>query len=131
MDLIEAVGFLVPILIDQYGTIILGHGRVLAATSLGMAEVPAVRVEHLTPALIKVLRIADNKITENAGWDPKLLRAEIKEAVDMTIDVDLLGFEPGELDVLICDIDNDENEPEPEPPSPANVVSQTGDIYEL
>lgn len=66
-------GFINPILIDGSDRIIAGHGRVLAAKSLGMADVPTVRVDHLTPAQIRAYVIADHKLAENAGWDRTLL----------------------------------------------------------
>ena len=71
---ITEFGFVNPILIGEDGGIIAGHGRLMAARFLGMAEVPVIRLTHLTEAQRRALIIADNKITENAGWDEALLR---------------------------------------------------------
>lgn len=66
---IREFGFTSPILIDESDGIIAGHGRVLAARKLGMAEVPCIRLGHLTEAQRRAYIIADNKLALNAGWD--------------------------------------------------------------
>jgi hypothetical protein len=81
-DSITAFGFLVPILIDQGGLIIAGHGRYAAAVLLGLQEVPVIRVEGLSEAKRRALALADNKIGENAGWDRELLATELPELAE-------------------------------------------------
>ena len=66
---IRAFGFTNPILIDAAGGIIAGHGRLLAAKEIGMTEVPTITLPHLSDAQKRALRLADNKIALNAGWD--------------------------------------------------------------
>ena len=101
-DSITAFGFLVPILIDQGGLIIAGHGRYAAAALLGLQEVPVIRVEGLSDAKRRALALADNKIAENAGWDRELLATELPELADILIveglDVSITGFAPVEIE---------------------------------
>src|SRR3712207_2035183 len=66
---IRAFGFTNPVLVDDEGVLIAGHGRLLAAKAIGLAEVPTIELAGLTAAQKKALRIADNKIALNAGWD--------------------------------------------------------------
>src|SRR5271154_4395805 len=70
---IERCGFVNPILIDEGGLIIAGHGRLEAARQTEMHQVPVIRLSHLTDAEKRILRLADNRISENAGWNPQLL----------------------------------------------------------
>lgn len=98
---IETFGFTVPILIDSTGEIIAGHGRIEAAQQLGMAEVPTIQLEHLTDAQRRAYVIADNKLTERGGWDRDLLTAELADLREAGIDLELTGFEAGELEDLL------------------------------
>lgn len=86
---IREFGFANPILIDADGVIIAGHGRLLAAKSLGMTEVPTIVLPHLSDAQKRALRIADNKIALGAGWDLDLLKLELTELAVMDVDLDL------------------------------------------
>jgi len=74
---IAEFGFVNPVLVDAAGVLVAGHGRVMAAKRLGMAVVPAIRLAHLTEAQARALRLADNQIALNSGWDEALLAAEI------------------------------------------------------
>src|SRR3954451_4931045 len=75
---IEIFGFNVPILIDRYGNVIAGHGRLLAAKQLGMIEVPTLCLDHLNPAQARAFMIADNRLTDNSVWDDQLLAEHLK-----------------------------------------------------
>src|SRR4051794_13780671 len=99
---IREFGFTNPILVDPEGMVIAGHGRLLAAKAMGMAEVPTIELAGLTEAQKRALRLADNKIALNAGWDLDLLKVELGELSSLDIDLDLrlTGFSPGELDLL-------------------------------
>jgi DNA-binding XRE family transcriptional regulator len=66
---ISAFGFLVPILIDEDGVIIAGHGRHAAAKLLGLKQVPIIGVEGLSESKRRALALAENKVAEAAGWD--------------------------------------------------------------
>jgi hypothetical protein len=76
---IESFGFNVPILIDGENNVIAGHGCILAAKLLGLAEAPTVRLEHLSEAQRRAFAIADNRLTEIASWDDRLLGETLKE----------------------------------------------------
>jgi hypothetical protein len=97
-DSITAFGFLAPILIDDGGMVIAGHGRYRAAILLGLREVPVIRVEGLSDAKRRALALADNKIAENAGWNRELLARELPELADILVveglDISITGFAP-------------------------------------
>lgn len=94
---IREFGFRVPILIDGENGIIAGHGRVMAALKLGIAEVPTVDGSDMTEVQRKMYVIADNKIALNAGWDEDVLLLEIEDLRNMGADIDLLAFDPSEI----------------------------------
>lgn len=98
---IKAFGFTNPVLIDDAGEIIAGHGRLLAARKLSMAQVPAIRLPGLTPAQRRALRIADNKLALNAGWDETLLADELGALRLEQFDLSLIGFDGDELAALL------------------------------
>jgi len=92
---IETFGFTNPILIDQSNTILAGHGRVEAAKLMGLAQVPCLRIEHMTPAEKRAYVIADNKLALNAGWDEDLLAEELQallEIEDPGFEIGVIGF---------------------------------------
>ena len=119
-DSIRAFGFNQPLVIDQAGTIIVGHGRYAAAQMLGLEEVPVVVVD-ITEEQARGYRLADNKLNESA-WDMDLVIAELKELSVATID--LTGFDRS----LILDNPEKNNAV---PPTPEDPKSRLGDIYEL
>ena len=94
---ITEFGFTNPVLVDEDNVLIAGHGRTTAARALGMKEVPAIRLKNLTEAQRKALRIADNQLALNAGWDEELLRVELAELKTEDFDLDLCGFNTDEL----------------------------------
>lgn len=94
---IRKFGFNNPVLIDPDGTIIAGHGRVLAAQKLKAQEVPTITLAHLSDAEKRAYVIADNKLALNAGWDEELLKAELDALRDEDFDLGLLGFDTDEL----------------------------------
>lgn len=131
---IEEFGFVNPVLIGDNNMIIAGHGRLAAARELGLIEVPVIELGYLTPAQARALVIADNRIAQNAGWDEELLQSELAALKAEDFDLDLLGFEPAELENLLLDLaadnganEQDENIPEP----PAEAFSKLGDLWLL
>jgi ParB family chromosome partitioning protein len=102
---IKEFGWTNPILIDGDNTIIAGHGRLLAARKLGMDEVPAIRIGHLSKAQQRALVIADNQLAMNAGWDMDMLENEIRDLSDADFDVALLGFDDAELNKMLAEVD--------------------------
>lgn len=126
---INAFGFYNPILIGLDGEIIAGHGRLLAAKLLNLIEVPTITLPHLNDDQKRALRIADNKIALNSGWDRDLLRIELGDLskLDVGIDLTITGFSSGELDVML----NSEIDPEDLriPPVPKLPRMKLGDIW--
>lgn len=110
---IKQFGFNNPVLIDADDVIIAGHGRVMAARKLGLAEVPCLRLKHLTPNQVKAYVLADNRIAMNAGWDEELLAVEVESIVaGGEVDPALLGFSQEELDKWIGKPGTDTTPPE-------------------
>ena len=101
---IKEFGFNNPILLDEHNGIIAGHGRLAAAQKLGMELVPTITLAGLTEAQRKAYVIADNKLTENGGWDYDLLAVEIDRLKELEIDIDLTGFDAEELQVITQDV---------------------------
>lgn len=106
---IKEFGFTNPVLIDETGGIIAGHGRTMAARKLQMDKVPCLRLSYLTEAQKKAYVIADNKLALNAGWDDELLKIELRDLNDLDFDLSLLGFDEIELG-KIFDEQSDEDE---------------------
>jgi len=98
-----AFGFTNPLLVDADGVLIAGHGRLAAAQALGMDRVPVIVLRHLSAPQKEALRLADNRIAENASWDQALLR-EALAAIQAVPEIDLaaLGFSAGELDDILA-----------------------------
>jgi len=98
---IREFGFTNPVLIDADNGIIAGHGRVMAAQKLGMAEVPCIRLAHLTETQKRAYIIADNKLALNAGWDEEMLGLELADLREMDFDLDLIGFDADEIEAAL------------------------------
>ena len=105
---ITQFGFITPVLIDRSDNIIAGHARVNAAKTVGIEDIPTVRVDHLSPTQIRAYVIADNRLAENAGWDRHLLALELKElSIELDFDVTVTGFETAEIDLLVKELNSD------------------------
>jgi DNA modification methylase len=133
---IHRFGFNNPVLIDDAGEIIAGHGRVAAAKLLGLAAVPTLRLSHLSPAEKRAYVIADNKLAQNAGWDRETLAIELQGLINLDFDVELTGFEAPEIDLVFEDADRanaENNGPEDEipPPHPDTCTTRLGDVWIL
>jgi ParB-like chromosome segregation protein Spo0J len=94
-------GWTMPVLIDENGTIIAGHGRVLAAQRLEWTEVPVMIARGWTPAQVRAYRLADNRLAENSPWNMDLLAGELDDLRDLSVDLQALGFRAEELNELI------------------------------
>jgi len=105
---IKTFGFNVPILIDHDGKVVAGHGRWLACRLLGITEVPTLCLDHLTAAQARAFMIADNRLTEIATWDDRLLAQQFKELSLLVIDfaIEVTGFEMGEIDLRIASLND-------------------------
>jgi DNA modification methylase len=129
---IKEFGFTNPVLIDETGSIIAGHGRVLAARKLAITDVPSIRLTHLTDTQKKAYIIADNKLALNAGWDDEMLAVELLDLKDMGFDLDLTGFSPDEIEALLAPAGaeglTDEDAVPEVPEAPVTVL---GDVWLL
>ena len=101
VESISLFGFLGVVLAVRNGQIISGHGRWLAAKTLGLETVPVRYVDNLTPGQVRAFMIADNRIAENAGWDKRLLAEEFIELQEAEITLDVTGFSVSERDAII------------------------------
>ncbi len=127
-------GFTNPVLAGSDGVIIAGHGRLAAAQRLGLAEVPVVVLDHLTPSQRRALIIADNRIAENSGWDPELLRLETDALRDDDFDVSITGFDADALSDLLDGEETDQTgqtDDDQIPEVQEDAVSKPGDIWIL
>jgi ParB-like chromosome segregation protein Spo0J len=88
---IESFGFNVPVLVDRDNKVLAGHGRVQALQRLGRSEAPVIRLEHLTPAQAKAFNIADNRLTETASWNDRLLGEVLQELSIQKLDFQYRG----------------------------------------
>jgi len=130
---IKEFGFNNPILISDDYSIIAGHGRLAAARKLGLAEVPVIRLSHLSDTQRKAYVLADNRLALNAGWDNDLLKLELIELKAEDIDLEMLGFSAEELDGLLNALEPTEGLTDedaiPEPPE--EPITKPGDIWIL
>ena len=128
-------GFTQPILVDELtGGILAGHARLRAAIRLGLEAVPVIPLGHLSPAQQRAYIIADNKLSQNAGWDDKLLRIEIEALKAEAFDLDLLGFSDTELADLLddgADRTDGDTDADDAPATPVNPVCRVGDVWTL
>ncbi|MEO6716307.1 MAG: site-specific DNA-methyltransferase, partial [Novosphingobium sp.] len=123
-------GWTNPVLVDEAGTIIAGHGRIEAALKLGFAEAPVMVAAGWSDAKKRAYVIADNKLALNAGWDEDLLAAELTDLNDLAFDLALIGFDAPELERLLGSAEAADGEDEI-PPVPAAPISRTGDLWQL
>jgi DNA modification methylase len=135
---IKNFGFNVPVLIDREDNVIAGHGRLLACAALGWTEVPALCLDHLTPAQARAFMIADNRLTEIGTWDDRLLAQQLKELSLLGLDfgIEVTGFEMGEIDLRIASLEElsvtDADPADVLPEIPADPpLSKIGDAWVL
>lgn len=135
---IEAFGFNVPVLIDARDQVIAGHGRLLAAQQLGWLEVPTMCLAHLTEPQRRAFQIADNRLTEHASWDPRLLGEQLKALSEVNLDfsLEITGFATAEIDLFIEGLapatdEADDPADAMAPPSSEPPVSRAGDLWLL
>jgi DNA modification methylase len=137
-DSIRAFGFNVPLLIDSNFVVIAGHGRLLACSLLGIDVVPTIMVASLTPQQVLAFMIADNRLTENATWDQRLLAEQFQTLAEVELDfsLEVAGFEMGEIDVMIEGLSPAQEggeDPADELPGETDKVqvSRPGDLWQL
>ena len=131
-------GFNDPIAINEVDSVIIeGHGRLLAAKSLGLETVPVIKLGHLTKAQIKGYTLAHNRIAEKSEWDKDILANELEKLNEMDFDIDLTGFDSDSLDELDLKLgdepeyDSEKDDIIPEPKEENEFKVERGDIWIL
>jgi DNA modification methylase len=124
-------GWTTPVLVDEKGTIIAGHGRVLAARQLGLREAPVMVARGWSEAQCKAYVLADNKLAENAGWDKQILMLEVADLNTLGFDLSLVGFSDRELTSFSVAQHQGLTDPDDIPDAPVDPVSRAGDIWLL
>jgi len=128
---IREFGFLNPIIIDADNGIIAGHGRVMAAQKLGLANVPVIEASHLTEAQKRAYVLADNRLALDAGWDNDLLKIELQDLQAEGFDLSLTGFNVDEIGNFLADATEGLTDPDAVPDAPAVPVTVEGDVWLL
>jgi DNA modification methylase len=132
---IQRFGFTNPILAASDGGVIAGHGRLMAAKELGLAEVPVVLLDHLSDEERRAYVLADNQLALNAGWDQELLRAELGDLAELGFDLSLIGFNDEELAELLPEVEElapeQMGDADAVPEAPADPVTKPGDVWLL
>ncbi|HEY0312177.1 MAG TPA: DNA methyltransferase [Allosphingosinicella sp.] len=131
---IRTFGFNVPVLLDGDDAIIAGHGRVAAALKLGLAQVPVIRIEHLSPDQRKAYMIADNRLTDISRWDERLLGEVLRDltVAELDFDVEAMGFSVAGIDLKIDALDEPAGEDDLVPPGvDGPAVTAPGDLWQL
>ena len=129
---IKEWGWTTPILVDEDGSIIAGHGRTLAAQRLQMTEVPVMVAKGWSDAKKRAYVLADNKLAMNAGWDNEMLALELGEIGDLGFDLDLTGFTADEIAALIPEqIEPGLTDEDEVPELPEQPVTVLGDVWVL
>jgi len=109
---IKEWGWTTPVLVDETGQIIAGHGRVMAARKLGLEEIPVMVASGWSEAQRRAYVLADNKIALNSGWDMDLLKVELQDIGEMSFDLDKIGFSVEEMTSFFVETENENNIPE-------------------
>ena len=127
---IKEWGFTTAVLVDESGSIIAGHGRLMAARKLGLTSLPVMVAKDWSDAQKRANVIADNKLAINAGWDNDLLALELGELGDLGFDLELTGFTDEEIKALMpVDVTEGLTDPDEAPPLPDNPVTRPGDVW--
>jgi DNA modification methylase len=129
---IKEFGWTNPILVDGENGIIAGHGRLMAARKLGYTEVPTIELKDLTETQRKAYIIADNRLALNAGWDNEMLTIELNDLLADGFALEMLGFDPKELDALLePEVLEGLTDEDAVPDVPDEPTTKLGDIYQL
>lgn len=131
---IREFGFTNPILVDADNGIVAGHGRVMAAKQLGLAEVPTINVGWMTEEQRRAYVIADNQLALNAGWDEDVLSEELAWLQEKSFNTDLLGFSADFLEDLLKDEGDGEGgltDPDDAPATQIEVHTKLGDVWNM
>jgi len=133
---IEEFGFNSPVLVDAEGLIVAGHGRVEAAKLLGLARIPTIRLDHMSPAQLRAYVLADNRLAERSTWDKGLLAKEFQFLTGDAVEFDITttGFGTGEIDLLLGETETGKPDAADEVPEVGDAkaaVTRPGDLWQL
>lgn len=131
---IEEHGWMNPPLVDEKGFILAGHGRWQAAKLLKLKRIPVLPFEHLTAKQKRAYVLADNRLAELAGWDPRILAKELGELGDLGVDLNVIGFDPEAVQTAIAAAarwNRTKTEPDDVPEVEEFVVTREGDVWLL
>jgi hypothetical protein len=131
---IQKFGFTAPVLVDEAGVILSGHGRVQAAIALELPTIPTRVIGGLSQAKKRAYVIADNKLAQLAGWDDTILKGELELLIAENFDIETTGFSTAEIDILFDGAEqpsaSDPDDLQPDDIS-AEVTSRVGDLWRL
>lgn len=122
-------GWTIPILLDERGEIIAGHGRLRAARKLGFTEAPCMVARGWTEAKIKAYRLADNELALHSDWNPDLLKIEFEELKLLDFDLALTGFSVEDINQYLAAGVQGLTDPDEAPEPPAVPVTRPGDVW--
>src|SRR5579884_3189099 len=130
---ISTFGFNVPVLVDDSGKLIAGHGRLAGAARAGLREVPVIRLSHLTEQQRRAYMIADNRLTDLSRWDEKLLGETLRDlsVADLDFELDAIGFSVAEIDLRIDGLDGVPDAEEAPVLIEAEAITIAGDLWQL
>jgi DNA modification methylase len=122
-------GWTTPVLVDEAGSIIAGHARILAAQALGLAEIPVMVARGWSEAQKRAYVLADNQLALNAGWDSDLLKIELADLQALDFNLDLIGFDDTALADILADRTEGLTDPDEVPETPEVPASVLGDVW--
>jgi DNA modification methylase len=131
-DSLRRWGWTNPVLVDEHGVLIAGHGRIRAAAKLGLTSIPVMVARGWSDAEKRAYRLADNQLAARASWDLDLLRNEIQDLGFADFDLGLIGFEPDQLETILAGMGSSGlTDPDSIPEVPDRPVTRLGDIWLL
>jgi hypothetical protein len=123
-------GWTNPVLVDEQGVLIAGHGRVSAAPRLGPKSIPVIIARGWSEEEKQAYRLADNELAARASWDPDLLRGELRDLKFNGFDLELIGFEPDRLEDILAGLGSSGlTDPDSTPEIPENPVARPADVW--
>lgn len=129
---IRSFGFLVPLLVDDEGFVVAGHGRLEAAKEVGLDRLPVIQLGHLTADERRAYAIADNRLAEQAGWDNAILAVELKALLEIeSFEIELTGFEMAAIDTILGNADDTVEDAGDLAPVVTRAVTRPGDLWRL
>jgi DNA modification methylase len=125
-------GWTMPVLADEEGVLLAGHARVGAAAKLGLKSIPVIVARGWSEEEKRAYRLADNQLAARASWDPEQLSKELRELEFAGFDLDLIGFEPGQLETILATLGSSGlTDPDSIPEIPDQPITRPGDIWLL